>query len=144
MENAFTSNPSAPIRVFVAEDSPEIRERLIQLICENGNVSVVGEAATTNAAIEGILALLPDVVTLDIQLLDGSGLHVIREVHKQSPDMPFVVLTNSPDPFYRRAFAKEGAHRFLDKNKDFNRVEEEIIAACATRRERPIRPASNY
>lgn len=100
------------------------------LLEQSGAIRIVGEAVTTTDAIEGILALRPDVVTLDIHLHDGSGLKVIREVRKLAPEVHFVVLTNHPDPFYRRAFAREGASCFLDKSREFGRVRDEVLAAC--------------
>ena len=106
-----------------------IRERLVAMLAEGGDIDVLGEADTVNGAIEGILKLRPEVVTLDIQLINGSGLQVIREVRKIAPEVAFVILTNHPDPHYRKAFAQEGARCFLDKNADFGRVKNEILAA---------------
>ena len=123
------------IRAFVAEDSAAIRERLIALLAAGGEISVVGEAVTAQAAIDGILALRPDVVTLDIHLRDSSGLRVIHEVKRLAPEVEFVVLTNHPDPFYRRAFSNEGARCFLDKNSEFGRIKDEVLAASADQRE---------
>jgi len=130
MDRAHTSTQSGCITAFVAEDSAGIRERLKDLLEETGAIRIVGEAVSAIDAIEGILALRPDVVTLDIHLHDGSGLKVIREVRKLAPEVHFVVLTNHPDPFYRRAFAREGASCFLDKSREFGRVREEVLAAC--------------
>jgi DNA-binding NarL/FixJ family response regulator len=134
MENAHTAPTTTGIRAFVVEDNEPIRERLIALLAEGGDIAVIGEAATEDAAIEGVLALRPDVVTLDIHLGVGGGLRVIREVHKQVPGMTFVVVSNHSDRFYRLAFAKEGARRFLDKLSDFSRIKDEVIAACAEQR----------
>ena len=129
------SHAGAGIRAFVAEDSAAISERLIALLTEGGEITVVGEAISADAAIEQILTLRPDIVTLDIHLRDSSGLRVIHEVRNLAPEIRFIVLTDHPDPIYRRAFAQEGASCFLDKNREFGRVKEMILSACAGTRE---------
>lgn len=131
MDNTHLPNTTREVRAFVAEDSAAIRERLVALLAEGGEISVVGEANTADSAIKAILALHPDVVTLDIHLRDSSGLRVIHEVRKLAPDVEFVVLTNHPDPFYRRAFTQKGARCFLDKNSEFGRVKQQVLAACS-------------
>ena len=140
MEIAFnTQTNGAGIRAFVAEDSAAISERLIALLTEGGDITVVGEAISADEAIERILALRPDIVTLDIHLRGSSGLRVIHEVRRLAPEIQFIVLTDHPDPSYRRAFAQEGARCFLDKNREFGRVKELILSACAESR----RPSGN-
>lgn len=134
METALDTHSTPGIRAFIAEDSAAISERLIALLTEGGEIAVVGEAITADTAIERILSLRPDIVTLDIHLRDSSGLRVIHEVRRLAPEIQFIVLTDHPDPIYRRAFAQEGASCFLDKNLEFSRVKEMIISACADSR----------
>ena len=131
MENTNQSTRTERVSAFIAEDSVKIRERLVALLAEGGEIDILGEADTVRGAIEGILKLRPEVVTLDIRLLNGSGLQVIREVRKLAPEVAFVILTNNTDPHYRRAFAQEGARCFLDKSSEFGRVKDEILAAHA-------------
>jgi CRP/FNR family transcriptional regulator, anaerobic regulatory protein len=114
-------------KVFIVEDSECIRERLIGLLAGMQGVSVVGEAATPRDAVEGILRTRPNLAVLDIHLTGGSGIDVLRKVHPQAPEVNFVVLTNHPNPQYRRACMELGASHFLDKTAEFAKVEE-IIA----------------
>jgi DNA-binding NarL/FixJ family response regulator len=58
------SHAGAGIRAFVAEDSAAISERLIALLTEGGEITVVGEAISADAAIEQILTLRPDIMTV--------------------------------------------------------------------------------
>ncbi len=119
MENA-PSEP--PTNVFIVEDSAAIRERLIGLLGDIEGVTVVGEADTAQAAIEGILRTKPDSVVLDIQLTGGSGLEVLRKIHPLAPEVVFIVLTNHSNPQYRRICTEAGASHFLDKSSEFARV----------------------
>jgi DNA-binding NarL/FixJ family response regulator len=101
--------------VFIVEDSPIVRKRLVAMMDETEGVSVVGEADTEKDAVEGILRTRPDWVLLDVQLIGGSGIEVLRQVRRQVPDTGFIVLTNFNTPQYRRVCIQEGASHFVDK-----------------------------
>ncbi|RZJ26878.1 MAG: response regulator, partial [Haliea sp.] len=106
---------------FHADDSPLIRERVAGLL-GSGAMVIVGHAETPQYAIDGILALHPDVVVLDVQLEGGSGLQVLRAVRRVAPDIAFVVFSNHSDPAYRKRYLDEGAQAFLDKSTEFNQL----------------------
>jgi DNA-binding NarL/FixJ family response regulator len=110
--------------VFIVDDVPSMRERLRELVGEVPDVDVIGDAGTTSDAIAGILATHPACVLLDYQLIGGTGVDVLRAVHDQAKDTVFVVLTNHPDPQYRRACIDAGADHFFDKSTEFERVAE--------------------
>jgi len=95
-------------------------------------VTVVGEAETPRAAVEGILRTRPDSVVLDIQLIGGSGIDVLREAHPRTPATVFIVLTNHPNPQYRRICMEAGAAYFFDKNTEIAKVCEVIAELGAT------------
>jgi len=113
-------------RVFIVEDSLAIRERLESMLERIKGVSVAGRADSPSGAVEGILHSRPDSVLLDIQLNGGSGIEVLRKIHPQAPEIVFIVMTNYPNPQYRRICMGAGASYFLDKNKDFSRLGEVI------------------
>jgi DNA-binding NarL/FixJ family response regulator len=108
--------------VFIVDDMPAMRTRLRELVDEVPEASVVGDAGTKDEAIAGILATHPACVLLDYQLIGGTGVDVLRAVHPQMPGTVFVVLTNHPDPQYRRACMAAGASHFLDKSTEFDRI----------------------
>lgn len=122
----------ARTNVFIVEDSASIRERLVGMLGDIEGVSVVGEAETPQAAVEGILRTRPDSVLLDIQLIGGSGIDVLREAHPQAPGTVFIVLTNHPNPQYRRICMEAGAAYFFDKNTEMAKVRDVITALGAT------------
>jgi DNA-binding NarL/FixJ family response regulator len=121
---------SRPATVFIAEDSAPVRERLTELLQTTGTLDVIGHADTPAAAIDAILRMRPDSVVLDIHLLGGSGLEVIRKVHPVAPGVVFVILTNHANSQYRQAFMKAGAHCVLDKTSEFEKVRDIVVAAC--------------
>ena len=109
-------------RVFIVEDSPSIRSRLVEMLGEIDGVCVVGEADTPADAVAGIKATKPHCVILDFQLIGGTGVDVLRAVHPQSPDIAFIVLTNHATAQHRRACLDAGARHFLDKSTEFGRI----------------------
>lgn len=126
--HVMTPSPQSPaLKVFLADDSPAIRQRVNALLGAAA-MQVVGEAATPETCIAGILQLHPDVVVLDVQLEGGSGLQVLQAVRRADPGVAFVVFSNNSAPAYRRKYLGEGASRFLDKSTEF----EQLAAAVTT------------
>ena len=114
------------VRVFLADDSAMIRDRVAAMLATR-DMTIVGEAETPDASIEGIMAAHPDVVVLDVQLAGGTGLQVLRAVRAADPRIAFVVFSNNAGPAYRKRYLGEGARHFLDKTSEFD----QLIAAVA-------------
>lgn len=118
----------ADMKIFVVEDSVPVRERLIEMIDELEGFTVVGEAATAEAAVSGIRRTRPDVAIFDIQLASGSGIDALVEAKREQPGLRALVLTNYATPQHEKASADAGAEYFLDKSADFEKIAE--ILAC--------------
>jgi DNA-binding NarL/FixJ family response regulator len=116
----MTTSP-IPVKVFLADDSAMIRERVAAMLAAR-DMAIVGEAETPEASIAGILAAHPDVVVLDVQLEGGTGLQVLRAVRQADPRVAFVVFSNNAGPAYRKRYLGEGAQRFLDKTTEFDQL----------------------
>ena len=114
------------MKVFVVEDSAAVRERLVELIRDVKDIEVVGEAATYDTAVAGIINTRPDVAVLDIKLANatGSGIDALVEVRKTLPGIRAIILSNYSTPQHLKASADAGAEYFLDKSIDFERVGE--------------------
>jgi len=114
------------MKVFVVEDSAAVRERLVEMIRDVKDIEVVGEAATYDTAVAGIIDTRPDVAVLDIKLANetGSGIDALIEVRKTLPGIRAIVLSNYTTPQHLKASADAGAEYFLDKSIDFERVAE--------------------
>lgn len=119
------------MQVFLVEDSPLVRQRLETLIAEVPGAEIVGRAARANDAIRDILASRPDLVVLDIQLAEGSGFDVLRELHAQAPELDVVMLSNYAAEPYRQIAERFGARAFYDKSREFESVRDAIAARAA-------------
>jgi DNA-binding NarL/FixJ family response regulator len=128
-----SKQPMAQTPVYIVDDSASIRSRLVEMLGGIADVIVVGESVAQADAIEGILRTHPGAVLLDLRLLEGSGIEVLKAVRRQQPDIVFVVLTTHAEPQYRNACARAGAAYFLDKSTEFDRVRDVIAEIAATR-----------
>lgn len=115
------------MKVFLVEDAPLLRERLVALIASVGGINV-GHADGAQQAIEGILARLPDAVVLDLHLREGNGFDVLRAVRKEAPAIGFFVLTNHPHEHYRANAERLGARGFFDKSSEFDKLRAALAA----------------
>lgn len=128
MGRATAGRNTAVMQVFLVEDSLLVRERLEALLTQVPGTEIVGRAASASAAIRDILTTRPDLVVLDVQLAEGSGFDVLRELHAKAPELDVVMLSNySSDP-YRQIAARFGARAFYDKTREFERVRDSLKA----------------
>lgn len=119
-----TYNGEQGMKVFLVEDSAEIRQRLIEMIDDIDGVEVVGEAETYNQAVSGIVESRPDVAIFDIKLAEGNGIDALVEVKRHLPALRGIVLSNYATPQHIKASTDAGAEYFLDKTADFERIVE--------------------
>jgi two-component system, chemotaxis family, protein-glutamate methylesterase/glutaminase len=80
------------IRVVVVEDSRVQRAHLVKILEAEGDITVIGEATDADEAIDLVRSQKPDVVTLDLAIPGGGGLHAIEQIMAFSP-VPILVLS---------------------------------------------------
>lgn len=85
------------ITVFLVDDHEVVRRGVRDLLESTGDVTVVGEAGSVAEALERVPAAAPDVAVLDVQLPDGTGIELCRELRSQRPELSCLMLTSFPD-----------------------------------------------
>jgi DNA-binding NarL/FixJ family response regulator len=110
------------MKVFIADDSRVVVERLASLLEEVPGARLVGQAGDVPAAVIGIRKMKPDAVILDLHMPGGSGLDVLRAIRRDHPDLYVLICTNYPYPEYREECLAAGANLFLDKSADFEKI----------------------
>lgn len=118
-----------PLKAFIVEDSPVIRENLIAALEELAPVEVVGTAEDEPSAVDwlGSVDRHCDLVIIDIFLKRGSGLGVLRAASDLHQPMSLVVLSNYATPDMRRKCLELGASRVFDKSNEIDA----LILYCA-------------
>jgi two-component system, OmpR family, response regulator len=111
-----------PLRAFVIEDSPVIRQNLVGTLEELAPVRVIGGAESEQDALRQLTdnALECDLVIVDIVLKQGTGLGILNEPAARRPGRQFVVLTNYATPDITRRALQLGAQRVFDKSNDID------------------------
>ncbi len=110
------------MNVFIVDDSQVVCNGLESMLSEIEGVRIAGRAQDVRGAVEAIQRLKPDFVILDIRLIDGSGIDVLKEIKKRDPSPVVLVLTNYPYPQYRKKCLDMGAEYFLDKVTEIDKI----------------------
>ena len=118
-----------PLKTYIVEDSPVIRDSLIATLEELVSVKVVGTAEDEAGAVQWMLQSQQtvDLMIIDIFLKSGSGLGVLRAASALPSSVKRVVLSNYATVDMRRKCLALGADRVFDKSHDIDA----LIAYCS-------------
>jgi DNA-binding NarL/FixJ family response regulator len=111
-----------PLRTYIVEDSPVIRENLIATLEELVPVEVVGTAEDEGTAVQWLAqpGNQADLLIIDIFLKSGTGLGVLRAAGLQPQRRHVVVLSNFATPDMRRKCLEMGADQVFDKSNEID------------------------
>ena len=107
------------MKVFIADDSAVLRDRLSNMISEIEGVDIVGQVEDSVAALEAIERLRPDVAILDIRMPGGDGIAALEALKKRKNPPKVIVFTNYPYLQYRKRCLDAGADFFFYKATEF-------------------------
>ncbi len=114
------------MKVLIADDSKFIRERIIKLLISLNKIESFEETESVIDTVDVIRSRFPNIVILDIQLKDGTGIDVLKEI-KNDDHLPLIiVLTNYSFKTYRKEFLRFGVKLFFDKSEEFIKVKDVI------------------
>jgi two-component system, LytTR family, response regulator len=102
---------TAGIKAFIADDEPPARNKIRKFLQGRTDVTVAGEAGDGVSTIQQVLELRPDLLFLDIQMPNGDGFDVLREVYPEHK--PSVIFTTAYDQYAIRAFEVEALDYLL-------------------------------
>ncbi len=113
------------LQVLIVDDHPLFRKGMRVLLESISDCIVIGEADTSEAAVELAIQLQPDLILMDLQMPGGSGLDATREITRMSPHIQILVVTLFEDNDSIFAALRAGARGYILKDTD----EEEMIRA---------------
>lgn len=116
--------------VLIVDDSILIMERMIPILEEIENIAFVVQAGSFREGVEVLNSLNPDMVLLDINLPDKSGIELLRMIREKQMEITVLMITNHADSYYMEICKKLGAKQFLDKSKDIDLIPGVLSAVC--------------
>ncbi len=106
----------APIRVFLADDHPVVRQGLRTFLESRDGIEVVGDAGDGEAAVAAVERLRPDVVLMDLVMPGLSGVDAIARIREHSPETRVVVRTSFASDYQVIPAVQAGAAAYLLKD----------------------------
>ncbi len=111
--------------VLLVDDHPIVRQGLAELIEQEPDLSVCGEAENASEALQMIAALQPDIAIVDISLQGTSGIELIKDVKARYPHLPMLVLSMHDETLYAERVLRAGARGYVMKEE----ATEKLMAA---------------
>lgn len=116
---------SERLRLLIVDDHPLIRRGLRTVIAGANDLEVAGEAATGRAAVAAAAALMPDVILMDLQMPDLSGIEATRAIIEAQPETRILVLTLFQDDDSVFLALRAGARGYILKDAE----EDDLLGA---------------
>ncbi len=112
--SARYSSRGQKVRILMVDDQAIVRRAIANLLRTEPDIEVVGEAASGKEAVDMTARLLPDIVLMDYEMADVSGVEATETIHKEFPDIKIIGLSSFAQ--FREAMLRAGATSYLSKN----------------------------
>lgn len=119
---SYKTPPSGPRRLFLVDDHPMTRRGLIDLINQEADLTVCGEAEDAAGALEHIKRLKPRLALVDITLPGASGLTLIQDLRACAPSVKLLALSMHDENVYAERVLRAGGHGYIMKNEGGDRL----------------------
>jgi DNA-binding NarL/FixJ family response regulator len=120
-------------KVFIVDDHPMMREGLAQLIAQEPDLAVCGEAEDAAEAMQKIEELKPHLALVDITLRSTNGLELIKDLRLRAPDTAILVVSMHDESLYAERVLRAGAHGYIMKQEGGKRLMSAIRHVLAGR-----------
>jgi len=117
MSSAKSSQSAAKKRLLIVDDHPMMRDGLTQLITNEPDLVICGEAGTGREAYELAGKLRPDLLLADISLPDKNGLELIKDLQSVHPGMSVLVISMHDESLYAERVLRAGARGYIMKQE---------------------------
>lgn len=116
------------IKILVVDDHAVVRAGIQYFIADIPNMEVAGEAGSAEEAIRMVRAKDWDIVLLDIAMPDKSGVEVLKQIKREKPSLPVLILSMHPENRYALQILRSGASGYVQKEA----LATELVTAIQT------------
>ncbi len=127
------------IRVLIVDDIAETRSHLAKLLSFEGDIEVVGSAASGGEALDMGVRLTPDVVLMDINMPDIDGISATEQLALRAPRVAVIMMSVQGEADYLRRSMLAGAREFLVKPFSSDELTASIRQVCQRERDKMSR-----
>jgi DNA-binding NarL/FixJ family response regulator len=120
--NTQTESPFDTSRILIIEDHPIFRLGLKELIDQEPNLTVCGEADNVSSGLNAVSESNPDLVIVDINLQGRDRLDLIQTIKQQKPSLPVLVVSMYDETTYVERAMKKGASGYVVKHNALETV----------------------
>lgn len=103
--------------ILLVDDHPIMRDGIAQLIAQQPDLEVCGEAGGAGETLKFLETTTPDLAIIDISLKDINGIELIKEIKMQSKTFPMLVLSMHPETLYAERALRAGARGYIMKHE---------------------------
>jgi DNA-binding NarL/FixJ family response regulator len=128
---ALPPKPPAISRIFIVDDHPLVREWMANLISQETDLVICGQADDAASALASVPLAKPDVVIVDLSLKRSSGLELIKDLRAQFPATKVIVLSMHEELNYVERAFRAGAVGYVAKRESSSKVVDAIRAVQA-------------
>ena len=109
-------------KIIIVDDHPIIRKGLSDLINQEKDLAVCGQAEDAHEGLQAIKTLNPDMVVVDISLKETSGIELIKDIKTQYPHLPVLALSMHDESLYAERALRAGAKGYIMKAEATEKV----------------------
>jgi len=117
MSTKRTPSAKGRKKIFIVDDHPMLREGLAQIISQEPDLAVVGEAEDAADALQKIEQLKPDLALVDITLRTGNGLELIKDLKIRVPETSVLVISMHDESLYAERVLRAGGRGYIMKQE---------------------------
>jgi DNA-binding response OmpR family regulator len=118
------------MNIAVIEDNVPVRQLLVRRAQKLGGITVVAQASGEDEAVDAVMATTPDVVLLDLNLAQGTGLSVLSRLRESDYAGRVFVLSAENAETHAAPCRRSGADAFYDKAFDFEKLLADLQDLC--------------
>ncbi|MGH7973376.1 MAG: response regulator transcription factor [Limisphaerales bacterium] len=118
-------------KVLIVDDHPLTRRGMAQLIGQQDDLAVCGEAGDAAQALSAVNSLMPDLVLVDMTLPGKHGLELIKDLRVLHPQIPVLVVSMHDESLYAERALRAGARGYLMKNEGGDKLIEAVRQVLA-------------